>query len=294
MAQANGYQGSTFKEVRDQVFSDPYTVLPDHRISLASFYKGLTNLILRDSRRRVAEQADIVPYFQKLVHPNGIALAGSWNITEASPYSGYFRQGARGLIIARCSTLLSQTKQGEPRGFAFAGKIFPTMDPNERVKTANFVTIDVLAGTRAKYFTEVALSNAPAIGFNFGLLQIFGALIGGTASFALADINPIFRPIYPVAEADLRPDEKVCSPKWMLIKASPNSGQVDREDFRDELNVRNYPGNKLRFDISAASDRLPTWERNWRYLGHVELTESIASESCDHRLVFQHPKLRHP
>src|ERR1041384_3576582 len=220
MAQSNGYHGSTLNEVGDQGFSDPYSALPDGRISLASFYKGLTNLILRDSRRRVAEQADLVPYFQKLVHPNGIALAGSWNITETSPYSGYFRQGARGLIIARCSTLLSQTKQGEARGFAFAGKIFPTMDPNERVKTANFVTIDVLAGSRAKYFTEVALTNAPAIGFNLGLLKIFGALIGGTASFALADINPIFRPVYPVAEAALLPNEKVCSPKWLLIKAS--------------------------------------------------------------------------
>jgi hypothetical protein len=293
-AEGNDYQGSTFKEVRDQVFSDPYVALPDHRISLASFYKGLKNLMLQDSRRRVSEQADIVPYFQKLVHPNGIALTGNWNITEPSPYSGYFSQGAQGLIIARCSTLLSQTKQGEPRGFAFAGKIFPTMDPEERVKTVNFVTIDVLAGTRAKYFTEVALTNAPAIGFNLGLLQLFGALLGGTASFALADINPIFRPIYPVAEAGLRPGEKAYSPKWMMIKASPKSGQVDRDDFRVELDVRNYADNTLRFDISAASERLPTWERNWRYLGHVDLKESVASASCDHRLVFKHPKLRHP
>jgi hypothetical protein len=293
MTSIDSYRGSTFKEVRDQVFSDPYSTLPDHRISLASFYKRLKNLILQDSRRRVIEQADIVPYFQKLVHPNGIAMTGTWNITETSPYSGYFRHGAKGLIVVRCSTLLSQTNQGEHRGFGFAGKIFPTMDPNEMVKTGSFVTIDVLAGTLARYYTDVALTNAPAIGFNLELITLLGALIGGTAAFILADLNPISRPIYPVAELGLRQGEAVKCPKWMMIRASPGTPHVDRADFRDELDLRNYPSHKLRFDISVAADRLPTLERDWRHLGHIELTESVASASCDHRLVFKHPKLRH-
>ena len=42
-----------------------------------------------------------MPYFQKLGHPNGVALTGTWNITEKSPYSGYFSNmyASRDLVV---------------------------------------------------------------------------------------------------------------------------------------------------------------------------------------------------
>jgi hypothetical protein len=289
---SNGsYQGSTFAEVRDQVFSDPYP-LPEYKITLATFYKGLRNLILEASRRRVDDSSDLAPYFQKLVHPKGIALAGSWRITEKSPWTGYFAQGAEGLIIVRCSVLLYKTKQGQNRGFGFAGKIFPTMDPNKRVKTGNFVTIDVFTGTRTRYYTDVALTNSPPLGFNLDLISSFGVITAGTAAFIRADVRPFSRPIYPVAELGVPSGGIVESPEWMMIRAWPGSGRVDRVDFRDELRVENYANQTLRFNVSAASGRLPSGERDWRDLGHIDLTESIVSESADHRLVFHHPRLR--
>src|SRR5688572_19611041 len=140
---STSYQGSTFKEVRDQVFSDPYKVLPQDRVTLRSFYRGFTNVLFKASLRTLDDPTDIVPYFQKLVHPNGVALAGTWNITEKSPYSGYFSQGSKALIMVRCSTALSETKRGKDRAFGFAGKLFPTTDPLKRVKTADFFAIDV-------------------------------------------------------------------------------------------------------------------------------------------------------
>jgi hypothetical protein len=292
MSSNGSYHGSTFADVRDQVFSDPYPALPEYTITLGTFYKGLSNLILHASQRRVEEFSDLNPRFQKLIHPKGIALAGTWRITEESPWSGYFAQGSQGLIIVRCSVLLYKTRQGQNRGFGFAGKIFPTMDPNKRVKTGNFVTIDVLAGTKTKYYTDASLTNAPPLGFNLDLLSSFGVITAGTAAFIRADVRPFTRPIYPVAELGVPPGGAVESPKWMMVRAWPGSGRVDRVDFRDELRVENYANGTLRFNISAASGRLPSGERNWRYLGHIELTESIVSDSADHRLVFHHPRLQ--
>jgi hypothetical protein len=77
------------------------------------------------------------------------------------------------------------------------------------------------------------------------------------------------------------------------VHAWPGSGQSNEVDFRNELQIQNYRNNLLRFIVSVAPpERLLTGERNWRPIGHIDLTESIASESCDHRLVFQHPRLK--
>ena len=96
------YQGSTFKEVRDQVFSDPYTVLPQQRVTFRSFFRGFTNVLFQATQRALDDPSDIIPYHHKLVHPNGCALFGTWNITEKTPYTGYFTQGSKALIAASC------------------------------------------------------------------------------------------------------------------------------------------------------------------------------------------------
>jgi hypothetical protein len=292
MTSTDSYRGSTFKEVRDQVFSDPYATLPMHTITLGSFYHGLANMLLRATSRALNDSSDLAPYFQKLVHPNGVALTGTWNITEKSDYTGYFSQGSKALIIVRCSTLLYKTTRGSDRGFAFAGKLFPTMDPNQRVKTADFLTIDVLAGTKAAHYTDVALTNEPPLGFNLDVIRLLGVVIATFGSFIRADFNPVFRPTYPVAELGLPEGAVANSPRWIMVRAWPGSGQSEEEDFRNELKVENYVNKTLRFNVSAASKRLLSGDRDWRYLGHIDLTESVASESCDHRLVFQHPKLK--
>ncbi len=286
------YRGSTFREVRDLMFSDPYETLPQNVVTLGSFYKGIKNKLFKAAQRALDDSSDTGPYFQRLIHPNGIALAGTWQIKEDSPYSGYFKKGSKGLIIVRSSVVLSKTKQGQNRGFAFAGKIFPTMDPDERVKTADFFTIDVLLGTKARYFTDVSLTNEVPPGFNLDIIRLFGIIISSIGTLVRADFNAFYRPTYPVAELGLAEGEESNAPKWMMIKAWSGNRKVDRADFRDELRVENYKDGELFFNISVASKKLLSGGRDWQYIGYIKLTESVTSESCDHRLVFQHPKLK--
>jgi hypothetical protein len=290
--QKEEYEGSTFREVRDQVFSDPYDTLPEYKITLGSLYQGVNNALLQASRRALTNKKDLVDHFQRLVHPLGIAMTGTWEITEDNPYTGLFRPGTKALLIARGSTLLDQTLQGQYRGFAFAGKLFPTLDPDERVKTTDFFTIDVLAGTQAKYFTGVDLSNHPPLGFNYGLFKLFWIINATFAAFIRADWNPVMRPLYQLGEYGV-PDEKLArTPRWMMVKGWGGSGQVDTPDYRDELVVEKYKGGRLIFDVYTADEKLRTGARDYKRIGKITLDASVRSDSCDHRLKYRHPPLK--
>ena len=292
METSNGYRGSTFREVRDQVWSDPYAALPTYEITLSTLYSGFRNLLLRAARRALTEERDVVPYFQRLVHPLGVALAGRWQMTHDSPYTGLFRKGTEALILCRGSVLLYKTLQGQYRGFAFAGKIFPTLDEDQRVETVDFFTIDVLAGTLAKYFTEVELSNHPPLGFNSDVLRLFWVVTTTFTSFIIANLNPVSRPVYQVAEHGLKDGETARTPRWMMVRGARACGRVDQPDFRDELRVEGYQDGKLVFEVFAADDKLPDGKRDYKKLGDITLTESVTSDSCDHRLKFKHPVLK--
>jgi hypothetical protein len=289
---SNEYIGSTFNEVRDQVFSDPYTTLPTHEITLSSYYDTVQNLLLHACRRALTEEHDIVDHFQRLVHPVGVALTGKWQITEDLPYTGLFRKGTEALLLVRCSVLLYKTLQGEYRGFAFAGKIFPTLDPDERVKTVDFFTIDVLAGTLTKYFTSVELSNEAPLGFNSDVLKLFWVVTATFATFIRANWNPVYRPVYPLSEYGLGPGETAATPRWLMVKGWGGCGQVDTPDFRDELRVEGYKDQKLIFDVHVADKKLSTGGRDYQRIGRIVLDESVTSDSCDHRLKFRHPPLK--
>src|SRR5258708_23037803 len=165
------YTGSRFSDVRAQLLSDPYTVLPHHTVTIGSMFNAGKNLLKQDGFSLVDRDADLVPPMQKLLHGVGICLFGKWKITEETGYTSCFRKGVEYLIVVRCSTLLSHTDRGTRRGFGLAGKIFPTLDPGEVVRAANFITIDDLAGTFANRFTDVALTNQPPIGLNLGMIS---------------------------------------------------------------------------------------------------------------------------
>lgn len=291
-AQSSGYNGSTFREVRDEVFSDPYETLPFYIITLGSLYSGVNNLLLQACRRALINEFDIVEPFQRLVHPVGIALTGKWEITEDSPYTGMFKQGTEALLMARCSVLLYKTLQGQFRGFAFAGKLFPTLDPDQRVKTVDFFTIDVLAGTLARHATNVELSNHPPFGFNRDLFKLFWVINATFAAFIRANWNPAMRPLYRLGEYGLKDVSKARTPKWMMVKGWGGSGVADLPDFRDELRVENYKDGKLIYDVFTADKKLRTGDRDYKRIGKITLDASVTSNSADHRLKFRHPPLK--
>jgi hypothetical protein len=294
---ASAYAGSSFDQVWNQVASDPYADLPQVEVSLAHFYGFLVDHLLESSKRTIADKRDLLPYFDKVLHPNGICFAGEWVITEANPYSGYFKQGSRGLIVARASAALSETKHGELRAWGFAGKIFPTEDPAKVVKTANFFTIENLGGTLHDFLDAENTNDIINVAATPVLVKNAGVAAAVTTDFNLADpqLDPTLiavRQLYPISELGESDPAKVKTPRWMRIMGSPETPRVVADDFRDELRVGNFLPGTLRFDIAVSDVGSRLGPRVWTTIGYIELDEDALTASCDHRLHFSHPKTK--
>ncbi|WP_127718146.1 hypothetical protein [Halobacteriovorax sp. HLS] len=279
------YNGSSAQAVWSKVEEGQYSDLPRNKISYRSLFSGLTSLIKNSANRTLNDKSDILPYFNKLAHPNGTCLKGSWNITEESPYTGQYATGTNAIIISRASVALSDTTAGKLRGFGLAGKIFATSDESTVSKTANFFLVDDLGGTKAKHYTSVEMTNEPAVSKTMAVIKNLAYSLKLAVTFGKADSNPGIRQLYQISE--LGATGKAITPKWMMIKA--RSGQnINESDFRDELNIDNR-GTSLLFDIYATST-VKNKKKVWKKLGHIEFTESSTSVACDHNLHFNHPK----
>jgi hypothetical protein len=272
-----------FNSIWNIVKSDPYKELPQNEVSYFSLSKDDKSQILEDAKRTIKSKEDILPYFDKLAHPNGICFKGTWNITKDNIYTGYFKKNSKALIIARASSALSNTKTEETRTFGFAGKIFPTTNPNKIINknTANFFLIDDLGGTKINYYANTTLSNAPEISFNYEVLKNLFYALKLKDAFERADKNPNIRQVYEISE--LNETKNIKTPKYMKIKARYILNK-NASDFRDELSISSKD---LIFDIFVSEDK-----KNWNNIGNIILDESVVSESCDHRLHFSHPKYK--
>jgi hypothetical protein len=295
---ASPYEGSRFADVWAQVDSDPYQTLPQDKVSITRFFSGLTDLVLRNSRRTLSDASDVLPRFNKLLHPNGVCLKGTWNITAESPYTGAFSTGTQALIIARASTALSNTKTGQNRAFGLAGKLYPTADEQHALpmKTANFFTIEDLGGNRKRYFLDAVNSN-DIIRVSPSLTAFFKGAEGLVVArdFVVADGSnlqtALIRELYPLGEMGLAAGAVANTPVWMKITGAADMPRIDASDFREELDLSHYPQG-LRFDISVASKGTRFGSKEWQTIGFIEFTDSVVSDSCDHRLHFTHPKSR--
>ena len=269
------YDGSTFAEVKAVAFSGVYDRLP--------YYRGLgakTFLqFLNASARSLADRRDIRPRFDKLIHPNGICYTGVWRIDQESPYTGYFAKGSEGLIIARLSVAGPQVTQGHRRAFGVGGKIWPTMDPNEKAKPANFVTVSRLSGTKDKYVTDIASTNNPEIG------PALAANFINRVIFRMMDTRPGLRQLHPISTLGVPRGGRVVTPDLMRLKVAEGTPRVDAKDFRDELRLSNYPNHTLVYTIEVKN----FGDRNWTRLGRIEFTDDAISEGGDKRLHFWVP-----
>lgn len=248
--------------------------------------------------------------FRRLVRPHGVCVTGRWEITEDSPYSGYFRTGSRGLVIARISAGVSMTLRGIRRSFGMALKLYPTAAENhpEPLRTANVFLADDLGGSTARHLTRVDLTNAPHVtGLNRGS-QIPVLLMEGLI-FTLVDRMPSMRQVYPIAELGKPAGEPTVAPEFMRLRAEPGQPEVDEEDVRDQVLAQIFdrgdpvPRRTLTFDL-AVSDRgersglpaLPRGQRQiitgWRPLGKVRFDDGMASYNGDFVVHFQHPGWR--
>lgn len=270
------YDGSTFAEVKAVAFSGPYDTLPT--------YPGLgpkTFLqFFNASARNLADKRDVRPRYDKLIHANGICFTGVWKIDRPSPYTGYFAQGSEGLLLARFSIAGPQVTRGHSRALGIAGKVFPTLDPNEKVKPGNFVTVTTLSGTKEPYVTNMQPANFAEVGSNPA------AIVINRVIFRLMDTRPGYRQLHPISTLGVPRGGRVVTPDLMMLAVADGTPRIDAEDFRDELRLGNYPDHKLVYTINVKMFDESTWTR----LGTMTFDEDAISEGGDKRIHFWIPR----
>ncbi len=305
LVSTQSFATSSFNEVKNVVFGAPPSSsdvnvkveikayeqgrLPHYEVTAANFITGGVNHLLDRATRTLVDTDDFYPRLEKLVHANGACFSGVWTITEANPYSGYFKAGSKGLFIGRASTALTETERGDPRGMAFAGKIFPTLDANSSVKTANFFLVDVLMGTQRDRYLDVKMTNNPSLGFRASVLSMALKIM---KVFKGVDSDPIYRPLYPISELGLAPGEKTITPKFMMLETDKSVARNDDTDFRDEVNIKKNHRNGIKFNILVNDVSKDQNASEWKKVGNIQVDESVTSYGCDRRLHFAHPKMK--
>jgi hypothetical protein len=276
----------TPNQLWNTLHTNPYNKLPQYKVSFGKLFTWSKDHILNDAKRTLESRDDLLPPFEKLAHPNGVCLRGTWHISQDNPYSGYFKKGKTSLMVARVSSAMSATKRGEVRAFGFAGKLFGTTNPNHssNTPTANFFTIDDLGGTRAKHFSDVALTNKPPVSSNSEVIKYLLYALKVTKAFSTADSHPNMRQLYEISQ--LGETGKVHTPTWLRLTTKTPLNQ-DALDFRDELTLKAHQ--KWVFDIEVSSQKKDK-HIVWQHIGTITLEDSVTSKSCDQRLHFHHPK----
>jgi len=322
------YRGSRFSEVRDAIFTNPYQrvwggagepPLPVYNVNLSGVLRGILpfgppHFFAQAVARAVDARSDLRwgadrKGFRRIIHPNGICLTGSWEISEQTPYSGYFQRNSRALVVARYSTCCKETRRGHERSLSLVGKLFPTTDPghSEPLRTANFITQEDIGGDRTDYINDAELRNAPNTtswrrGFGVPVLLVEAIFFGKI------DKEPTQRQLYQIAELGKPESEPTRAPTFMRLLVDPAQPRIPGEalDFRDEIMAqifdRGDPVAKrtLTFHIEVTdegSTRGPNFLQrrsfaNWKRIGRLTFDNAVASYNGDFVIHFTHPTWR--
>ena len=322
------YQGSRYSEVREALFANPYRggksgelpgPLPMFKSTIPNAWSGALpgghhDQLKQATARSVDSKADLrwAPDgkgFRRILSPNGICVLGTWEITEESPYTGYFKKGAKGLFIGRYSSDGNETKRGQRRSLSLAGKIYPTTDPDHQTPlvTASFMSQEDLGGMRTKFINDAELRNEPNLTSYRRGIYILVMLRAGM-HFTKLDKIPNIRQVYEIAELGKPDGEPTVSPVHMLLKMAEGQSRIEgnKLDFRDEVYSHIFePGNpeptgSIEFKISVSTTGrrrgIPGFQRvsvnDWLHIGRLSLTEAVASYNGDHVIQFHHPGWR--
>jgi hypothetical protein len=323
------YSGSRFRDVVDALFANPYQKvwgregeppLPVQEQTIKSVFGGLLSLgrpprFERASARTLDSGADLRwgpdrKGFARLLHPTGVCLVGRWQITEDTPYSGYFRRGSTALVVARYSSGAGGSRRGRIRSLALVGKLFPTVDPDHSMplRTANFITQEDIGGARSDSINAAELRNAPDVTvFRRGPAGTL--LIKVAAVFRRVDSQPTIRQLYPIAELGKPANEPTRAPGFMRLLVAPEQPVIAGADLdvRDEVMAQIFdrgdpvPKRTLTFTIDVTDEgitsgtpfRVRRTFRNWRRIGTLVFDNAVVSYNGDAVIHFTHPTWRH-
>jgi hypothetical protein len=322
------YRGSRFSDVQAALFANPYQKtwgargqppLPVYQVTLSSVLRGILPFgrpyVFRQATARAVDSAADLRWgpdrkgFRRLLHPNGICLTGLWQITEATTYSGYFRNGSQALIVGRYSTCCAETRRGHARSLSLVGKLFPTTNPDhgEPLRPAGFITQQDIAGDYTDYINDAETRNAPNTtawrrGLGVGVLIVTGAV------FSLVDKKPSIRQLYQIAELGKPEHAPTRAPTFMRLLVAPEQRRIegDNLDFRDEVMAQIYdpgdaePKRTLTFHIEVTDEGTtqgPSFYerrtfRNWRRIGKIVFDQAVVSYNGDFVIAFHHPTWR--
>lgn len=271
--------------------------LPVYQVSSGKFNQQVKQHLAKRTKQTLIDKLDYYPRLDKLVHSNGICMAGTWYMTEAptnqnnQTYTGMFAKGASSAFIGRLSVTLSDTKIGKPLGFGLAGKIFGTNNKTKPVTTESFFTADVLSGAYRNSIYHTPMTNQPKIGFRLGVIGL-GLKIAPL--FGQADNNPGKRPVVGIAKMGLDKTTDVVTPSHMMVKAltPTNHKIIYGRDFRDEfaLTTEDITNGIARYFAVYVADANKPKNKDWQHIGFIKADETVVSYGCDRQLHFAHPK----
>jgi hypothetical protein len=319
---------SRFSVVRDAVFANPYqgvwgapgnAPLERFPVTFMPLIKGMlpgggTWQFLAAAKRVLASDSDLRwgqdgKGYRRLLHTNGICMTGLWEVTEDTPYTGYFRKGSRGLIIARYSTCCTETRRGNTRSLSMIGRIYATTDPghSEPVPTACFITQEDIGGQDTPNINGAKLRNAPDTtasrrGGGMPILILSGLV------FKKVGKQPTIRQLYQIAELRKPSAEPTRAPEFMQLTVASGQPVIpgDDLDFRDEIMAHIYdpgdptPKRKLVFNVETSDTGTthgpPIKERrtisNWKKIGTMTFDAAVVSFNGDHVFHVNHPAWR--
>lgn len=261
--------------------------LPQYPVNMSSIFGGGSDQLTQDGVRTINDGSDYYDRLPKLIHPNGVCISGVWKMDSTSPYSGAFSANTNHLFVGRISVAMEKTNYSSRRGFGFAGKLFPTMDPQKPVSTENFFSVDVLMGTKNKFFLDTAMTNEPETGFDFWVIRL-GLKIA--KALTAADENPGYRPLNNLAR--LNAGKNIKTPHWIRISAGDGILTNSQTDFRNEVLQAVAENETLTFDVHVSDTTKKASDINsWLKIGQIEVNDAMVSYGCDRRLHFAHPRL---
>lgn len=322
------YSGSRFRTVVDALFANPYQAvwgregeppLPVREQTVKSVFGGLLALgrasrFEGSSIRTLDSAADLRwgpdrKGFARLLHPSGVCLVGRWQITEDTPYTGYFRKGSAALVVARYSSGAGGDRRGRVRSLALVGKLFPTLDPDHPtpLRTANFITQQDIGGERSASINVAELRNAPDVTV-FRRGPAGALLIKVAAVFRRVDAEPTIRQLYPIAELGKPAGEPTRAPAFMRLLVAADQPVIPGPDLdvRDEVMAQIFdrgdpvPKRTLTFTIDVTDEGTTTGTalrvrrtfRNWARVGTLVFDNAVVSYNGDAVIHFAHPTWR--